>query len=163
MIDGKTLAPEEFGGLTEEQRQSFRSQEPDLEEAMGGSACGRCKICRRNGRAIGGSAKKVAEATSAPLFASLRQSYADCEGFVTYMGEVEADVVQRVVERRLNLEEGEDAQIQPGPGSAAPSRSWSQEYEMNVIVEHDAATGAPVVHEINPELPRPDGRDRVSG
>ena len=153
MIDGKTLAPEEFGGLTEEQRQSFRSQEPDLEEAMEKMLRALQDLQEETGAQLANLSQKVAEATSAPLFASLRQSYADCEGFVTYMGEVEADVVQRVVERRLNLEEGEDAQIQPGPGSAAPSRSWSQEYEMNVIVEHDAATGAPVVHEINPNYP----------
>lgn len=159
MIDGRPLAVEEFNRLDPAQRQAFSEHEGALEQAMEQAVRALQEMQARAEEELTGLNRRVAEATVSPLFAALRDRFNDCPDFVAYMEEVAEDIVRRVVGNRLILEEEEGA-----PGANARfhldgRRSrWSDDYEVNLIVDHGSDAGAPVIHEINPNYPNVIGK-----
>ena len=85
-----------------------------------------------------------------PLFAELSQKYTHLPGVITYLDAVNADVVENVDE----FVESEDATITSMMGISAPKQKRQKgaatRYDVNVIVDHGEATGAPLVYEDQP-------------
>lgn len=153
MAEGKALSIEEFNQLSQEQRAIFSGHEADLEQAMAQAMRTAQSLQEKAEEELSGLNEKVAAATVGPVFEPLRARFGDCADFSAYTEEVEQDIVLRVVEGRLPLaeqeEEGGEGRFRPGDRGTL----WTHDYELNLIVEHVAGAGAPVVNEINPNYP----------
>ena len=155
MIDGKPLTAEEFNRLDKDQREQFTGQEEALGEAMEKAMRALQKFRMETEKELSGLNRKVAESTIQPVFSALRQRFTGCEAFITYTNEVAEDIIQRVVERRLALAEQEESEEEKRLPFSVDGRTghWTDDYELNLIVNHADSTGAPVIHEINPNYP----------
>ncbi len=150
MIDGKALSGEEFNRLSAEEREGFTSQEKALGEAMEHAMRSLQKLREETEKELSGLNRKVAESTTRPIFASLRQHFEDCDAFLLYLNEAEEDIVLRVVKHRLLLGDGQEDAQKASFAMNGRSGKWTDDYELNLIVDHEASDGAPVIHEINP-------------
>jgi lon-related putative ATP-dependent protease len=90
----------------------------------------------------------VTEFTITPLLNELRQKYSEMEEVLAYLTAVQDDIIQNV-DDFLGTDE---AHLLPGPGS--PQQESGQRrfirYQVNAIIDHNEAHGAPVVYEDQP-------------
>lgn len=140
--------PEQIAALTNEQRAALEQAQPDLED--------RFNAMMRAVRAEEGRARErlreldrqTAARTIAPRLNALIDQYrAVCDEAVDYLQEVRADVIEHVNEVR----DGGDTDTESGdapPAEPAPDRFTR--YQVNVLVDQSATTGAPLVVETNP-------------
>ncbi|HEX5420030.1 MAG TPA: AAA family ATPase, partial [Gammaproteobacteria bacterium] len=91
--------------------------------------------------------REVSERAAGPPIEEIRAEYADMPGVLRYLDALREDVLANAQQFRAPAQAPEDA----APDGAPPP--WSR-YEVNLIVEHRADAGAPVVYENDPSLPR---------
>ncbi|RME85823.1 MAG: ATP-dependent protease [Caldilineae bacterium] len=153
MIKGKTLTAEEYERLSPKQKEAFAAQESELQQALETTLQELHRLQQEMDEELSNLNRNVATATIKPLFDSLRSRFQECETFLAYTREVEEDIVRRVVEKRLLLGEVEKEGEEDRRRAASHSRRWTDDYELNLIVDHADTEGAPVIHEINPSYP----------
>ncbi|HZY42464.1 MAG TPA: ATP-binding protein [Anaerolineae bacterium] len=137
--------PEQIAALSNEQRAALEQAQPDLEDrfnAMMRAVHAEEQHARERLRELD---RQTAARTIAPRLNVLIEQYrAVCDEAVEYLEEVRADVVERVNDVRDGDTEGDDAP----PAEPAPDRFTR--YQVNVLVDQSATTGAPLVVETNP-------------
>jgi lon-related putative ATP-dependent protease len=87
--------------------------------------------------------REVAARVAAALLAEARASFADLPAVLDHLEAVEQDILHRA--RVLAGGDGQE-EAAAGPGTPAPLRR----YQVNLVVDHAAATGAPIVRENHP-------------
>lgn len=149
--DGDVLSPDEVQQLSQEERDR-------IEEIIGELQDDLLQILRqvpvrhrRLHQRVRELNREVARYAVRDLIAELREKYADLDNVLTFLDEVEHDIV----------ENHRDLLQQPGPGRdqpqfaavAAQSRNrLLQQYQVNVLVGHEEDEGAPIVYEDHPTL-----------
>ena len=93
--------------------------------------------------------QETAARVAGRLFGALAASYADLPRVLEYLGEVEADVVERAGEFLSSPENGLDAAVRRALRNA-PADGPFRRYQVNVVIDHSATAGAPVVFEDRP-------------
>jgi predicted ATP-dependent protease len=143
---GEVLSPQQFESLPESERTR-------LEAAVGELKIGLEKLLRqvprwqreRRGR-LRGLHGEVARFAVRPLVDELRERFRDLAAVVAHLDEVEEDIVRRapaiVAEESSSSEEAAAAVS----GTPPPLRR----YHVNLLVDHGAAHGAPLVVEDHP-------------
>ena len=90
------------------------------------------------------------------LVADLKQRYAEFPRLVDYLDAVQRDVIE-------NVDDFRSAGQAPGPGGMRPEAPSFQRYAVNVMVDHGAPNGTPIVYEDHPTYQNLIGRvDHVS-
>ena len=162
--DGEVIAPEEFRKLPEEDRKRI---EADI-EAMQGKLQELVRrlpeVERDRRRRLRELMQEMTRLAVTGLIGSLRGSYDDVERVADHIRAVEQDVIHNVeafLPREGQPQQAPDGQ-QPGgqqPGNVAGTRdAVSRRYQVNVMVSHDPANGAPVENEALPTQPNLVGR-----
>jgi predicted ATP-dependent protease len=150
MKDGKIMTPEEFGQLPEDERRKIQSAvakfQEQLERIVEQMPQWRRELLERM-RELDGS---VIMAAAGGRINGLKKQYAEFPAVLEYLSAVETSVVTNSPDFRGG-EEGEEnplAQFAQLTGSHEPAAH--RRYQVNVIVDHSATQGAPVVYVDNP-------------
>jgi predicted ATP-dependent protease len=135
--DGQPFRPQEFQELPETIKANIQERQKQLEEPMQ-LMLHRIRALEREARtALAAMDQETAENTAGHLLESAVR---------TYQGTAAADYFQGILQNSLRhlddlrREEGEDA------------GAWTGRYAVQVIVEHEPGSGAPVIFESNPSF-----------
>lgn len=150
LIDGKTITGEQFQQLPIEQQQAYEAKEPELRQEM--------EKTLRELKALGEEAanllqnldREIAAATVGPGFDQLQGDYAAWAEVVEYLGAVRQHITQNVESYKSPASDNEEEPTDPARWLLGPKESLFEHYRINVVVDHDGETGAPVVVETNP-------------
>jgi lon-related putative ATP-dependent protease len=152
--DGEPLSPEALENLTPDQAHAFREQRHELQEYIAGRFAELRGLEREAIKTREQVNQESAGFAQEPLFAELRERYAEHAETLTYLGEVQADMLANVP---LFLQGGQQPQapgqmmlMEAGGGAQPDAESAFMRYGVNVFVDNAALQGAPVVMERNP-------------
>jgi lon-related putative ATP-dependent protease len=154
VLDGEVVSREQYEQLPAEKKSELEKHRPALQ--------GELEKALREVRALERDAKshlrKLDQETGAYTighhFESLRTKYADLEGLIGFLDQVQEDILAKIERFKKASPSGEEG---PSATEAGPfafmarfRRSPFDKYGINVIVDNSEIEGAPVVEESNP-------------
>jgi len=150
----EVLSPEDYEKLPADEKKRIEADVASLQEALQKTL----RKVPRWRKEIRDRVKKINQETAASCvdvaIEELRGKYHDHPGVLEYLADVQKDAVEHWMEFRG---EQEPAAASGMLGGASDGPSFTR-YQVNVLVEHDASGGAPVVYEDNPSYPNLVGR-----
>ncbi|MCB9133150.1 MAG: AAA family ATPase [Anaerolineales bacterium] len=151
LIDGKAATREQFEQLPEEQRNALEAAEPALVEQMEKTLR---EVKTINDEAISRLQhldREIAAATLGPGFDELKEQYAEWDDILTYLEDVRQHIAHHVDRFKSQTDDGEaPASDIPAALLLRPPESLFDNYQINVVVDHQHRRGAPVIVETNP-------------
>ena len=152
--EGEPLTPEQFMALTDDEQRAITETEAALQEALERTLRQIEEFAEEAQLRLAHIDVELARATIEPLFARLAQEYQDWPDVTAYLQGVAENVATHTGElrKKSNDETEEDNGDTYGvPKWLRPSvTSFYDRYRLNVIVDNQGMTGAPVVLETNP-------------
>jgi len=146
--EGEVISPDEFQKLPEEERKRVEADISKLQERLQETIY----QVRQWERGVREKVKELDRQVVMSIIDSpvdeLRKEYAELPAVVDYLDAVQQDVIENVDEFRKS-EEAPQVMGIPLPRSLVGSPSFRR-YQVNVLVDHSQAEGAPVVYEDNP-------------
>jgi len=147
---GEVLSPDEFEQLPDSEREKFQQVistfeerlQPMLRQMQRYEQEGREKLRELN--------HSVATFAVSHLIDDVRKKYAEVAEIVSYLDDVEKDIIQHVDEFLGPQEHPLAALIGATLSTEARGSAFFRRYRVNVLVEHDGKEGAPVVFEDSP-------------
>jgi len=149
-VDGQPMKEKDFLALPAEVRQEIAARREKLEGDIEQAVRQMHSLDHQAAEAVQQLEQETARFAVGHLVDRLRERYADHPDVLTYLDEVEQDIMENIPLFRG----GEKPQGMPPWAAAQPFRR----YEVNVLVSHAGREGAPVVIEVNPTLPNLVGR-----
>jgi lon-related putative ATP-dependent protease len=143
LVDGKPISREEFDALPEERRRQVVEASSEVEQQTTSHIRRLHQLEKQASQRVEALDHEVALFATEPLFRELEESYGGQEEVLAYLRDVKADLLAHLDDFRS----GEEAQPVL-PFVARPQNT--ARYRVNVLVDHDDVTGAPVVVERNP-------------
>ncbi len=143
---GQPYTPQEFMALPVQVRGEFQERQRALEEPLGQIIRQVRSLQRAAADAITQDARKVAEETLGPLLESVSEPFRESSDALSYLSTVARDMAAHL----------EELVADPPPGLGHDNR-----YQVEVLVEHDAGSGTPVLLEANPTFRNLFGRIEV--
>jgi predicted ATP-dependent protease len=143
--DGKPMEPEEFGKLSEAEQNDVRQRERELSRDVKVMLRRQQALGRRLGREVKEVERRVAADVIGPLVEEISQRY-DHPEVQRYLTEVREHMLD-------NLDAFREQQPTPFafPGMfAAGGADGLVDYEVNVLVDNSATSGAPIIIESSP-------------
>ena len=153
--DGQPLTREQFDALPREERADINQRRPPAEEVVDRTLRRVHELEDEAAGRFNGLNKQTTEATLCPLFEPLLAEYAAWPDVARYLAGVQAHIVEHAGKfkpvlrdagedgehdrRRRAVDEGEEA-----------DESLFDCYRLNVLVDNQGLTGAPVIAETNP-------------
>jgi len=146
VVNGKPLeSPEEFTHLTPEQQREIEKNQREFAEEMATFPSKQQEIMRAMVEDVRSIERRFCEALLAPMLDTVRREMKSPE-VDDYLAEVKAHIID-------NLDNFKEPERQSPvlPFAFAPSpQELFLEYEVNVVVDNSATTGAPVLIESSP-------------
>lgn len=150
LIDGKAATREQFEQLPEEKKKTLEAAEPVLRAQM--------EKTLREVKAINDEAtsrlqhldREIAAATLGPGFDELKAQYAEWDDVLTYLEDVRQHIAHHVDRFKSQADDGEAPDGGPAALLLRPPESLFDNYQINIVVDHQQEHGAPVVVETNP-------------
>jgi len=140
--EGEVLSPEEYEKLDEERRAEIQAAVDELQTELRALVekipQWRNEI-RRNTKELNQQATRLVVGQA---LAQTRKRYTDLPEVLTFFDALEASIIERADEFRVQDDEAAGAL----GGAAAARRSLADAYRANLIVEHSQTRGAPVVY-----------------
>ncbi|OAN59541.1 Lon protease family protein [Magnetospirillum moscoviense] len=154
MRDGEVLSPDEFQKLSEEDQEHFKAEMERLQEKLE-ATIKKVPVWERETRAkIRELDQEVTNFAISHLMDEVKEKYADLSEVLAYLDAVAADVAENVADFLGDGEGGRSKPAKPSPAGESSIRR----YRVNVLVDHGATIGAPVVFEDHPTQPNLLGR-----
>ncbi len=148
--EGQVLDAEEFGRLPADEQQrrkaAMRSIEARLEELLRQFP----RWEREQRGKLRDLNREVTRRAVAHLIEELRSRYTDVAEVVQYLDAVEEDVVDNAAEFLVAAAQAEGGAVGAAMRQGVAEAPSFRRYEVNVLVDHTASAGAPVIHEDNP-------------
>ena len=145
--DGKVMDPEDFGRLPEADRDRLKARMAELQKKIEQAAGALPNAARRHREELRKLERRVTAQAATELVDEVRAHWTDVPEVLSYLAEVERDVVEHAGDF-LPAPEGSSA-IQALLGGRAPEKRPFQRYVVNVLVTQDEPR-APVVFEDHP-------------
>lgn len=146
---GEVLSPEEFHKLPEAEQKRIEAVVTSLEEQLE-QIIHRLPQMRREGqRRIRELERDVTMSAVGHLIDELKKEYASLPKVVSYLEAVQQAVIDNADDFRRQ-EEGQEITILGISLARAAGASALRRYQVNVLIDHSGAKGAPVVYEDNP-------------
>ena len=158
VLKGKPLEPEQLETLDAQTRSSIKRKEKEFHEHIHTYVQQVRALRAETERKIEELSRRVATYTSEHVFETLRNTFEDCPHILSYIRDVEKDVLGNFKDF---LPEEPQLQI-PGIELEAGRTSMIR-YEVNVIVDNGSVTGAPLIEETNPTYNNLVGRIEKKG
>lgn len=158
--EGEVLAPNEFNELPEEERDKIEKVIAEFQEELGKALHQRPKWLSEAQAKIKKLGREMIEVTVSSLLEEVKKKHPDLPEVLKYLDSVQADLIDHA-EQFHQAKDGEPLamlgipmqQPQQDHGEAVFRR-----YEVNVLVDHSEAKGAPVIYEDNPSFQNVVGR-----
>jgi lon-related putative ATP-dependent protease len=163
MRGGQVISPEDFQKLSPEEQERAQADVAMLQEELQKSL-GQLPQWERELRAkVKALDQEVGTYAVGPLTEELRRTYTVLPEVVEYLSRVQRDVMENLEEFRRAAEAPEAPPAMPAEGAsrrlpALPGPSFFRRYQVNVLVDHSSATGAPVIYEDHPTVQNLVGR-----
>ena len=138
---GKPYSAQEFMALPQAEQTALQDRQRDFEEPLGQFIRRVRALQRDEAHALAADAKQMAEETLKPVLDAVSVAFARSARAFAYLTAVAADMAQHV----------KDLAAEPASGSPA-DMLFSERYAVDVLVEHAAGSGAPVLLEANPTV-----------
>jgi lon-related putative ATP-dependent protease len=160
--DGQVIAPEELQAISKEEQKRLTAVSEELQEELQRILQQTPRWQRELQRRIKELDQEITDLAVRDLIGETRAKYADLPEVVEYIDAVRGDVIENVSDF-LPKEEGQqgDQPMRGGRGTASRAEAAAADlrrYQVNVLVDHSASSGAPVVHEDNPSYQNLVGR-----
>ena len=151
--DGEPLSSEDIQELSEEEQERLKAQveeiQEDLEKILR-QVPGWQREMRERMRELD---REVAQFAVGGLIDELGEKYAEFDAVTAYLDDVQQDVVENVQDFLPNKEEKPSLLDMLGQGAGGRSRGEPaslRRYKVNVLIDHSASKGAPVIYEDHP-------------
>ena len=146
-IEGRPMTEEEFNALSEEENKKLRERAEVLQHEINHTMV---ELRRLNKEAVEAARevdKEVVRFALTPIVDELQAKYAEFPDVVTYLDQVESDMVE-------HQEIFKPKQEPPPPSPAGPEAASSEEplarYRVNDLVDNATCEAAPVIFEYSP-------------
>jgi predicted ATP-dependent protease len=157
MKEGEVLSPDEFKQLPEAAQDDFKHKMEEFQQEMEERLRHMPRWEKELREEIRKLNREVTMFAVGHLIEEIEKSYADIPAVLEYLEAVRKDVVENVGDF-LPSSESDDGHIPPAMRQGAGRGVATRRYQVNVLVSHCEACGAPVVHEDNPTQPNLVGR-----
>jgi len=149
LVDGKSVTEEEFAALPPEKKREIE-QKREILDADLRNGFRKIRDLDMNGmEAITKLNNEIALYAIGDLLAVLKEKYGKYGEVDAYIGAIKKDILEN-----FGAFLGTDQQQAPPQFPQWPGKdSAFRKYEVNVLVDNDGLTGAPVVYEDNPSYP----------
>jgi len=144
--DGRPMEPAEFEKLGEPEQQELRRRERELSRDVKAMLRRQQALGRRLSREVRDAERRVAADVIGPLIEEISQRYESVE-VRQYLNEVREHMLDHLDAFR---EQQPPSVPFPFPGMFAPSPDGLIDYEVNVLVDNSATSGAPIIIESSP-------------
>jgi lon-related putative ATP-dependent protease len=143
---GKPLTEEEFVALSDKERREISQKRDVIQDALEAAFRQAKGMESDAGEAVAKLDQQIGLYAISHLMEDARACYADLPEVVTYLDEVQKDILQHLDQFRTEPEEKEGL---PFPGRQEGGEPFTR-YQVNVMVDNAALEGAPVIIESNP-------------
>lgn len=157
LVDGKAATREQFEQLPEDVRLALEAHEPALREEMEKTLREIKELNEVAATRLQNLDREIAAVTIGSGFDELQTRYAEWPDVLAYLQQVREHISLHVerykTDASSSASEDEQAQaegVSPAALLFGPPESPFQHYRINVVVDHQGETGAPVVVETNP-------------
>jgi predicted ATP-dependent protease len=147
VVKGQLLSPEDYESLDEASKRVLETRRQQLQEVMAETIRRVRGVERAAREQLAELDNGVALFAAKPLLDELREDYQDFPPILSYLDQVQEDVVQHLSDFRQTEEKPAAVNLLGARVGGAPDLS---RYRVNVIVANDGTKGAPVVFETNP-------------
>lgn len=158
MEDGQVLSPEARKQLPPERLEELEASAVEVRQKVMEVMREAPAWSREKRRLTEQLDQETATEAVAPMIARLQETWAHQEEVVAWLAQVGEDVAGHVEQIRADPDESELPPQLRGPEQGSPVEAFLQRYRVNVLVSHEAGTGAPVVWEEEPSLAALAGR-----
>lgn len=146
---GEVLSSEEFHKLPEAEQKRIEAVVTSLEEQLEQIIHRLPQVRREGQRRIRELERDVTMSAVGHLIDELKKEYAPLPKVVSYLEAVQQAVIDNADDFRRQ-EEGQEITILGISLARAAGASALRRYEVNVLIDHSGAKGAPVIYEDNP-------------
>ncbi len=143
--DGTPMSPEDVQHLSEERKEELKQKSAELQKELNATARRIQQMEKELRQRLKDLDREIALKVVGSFIQELREKYVDLKHVLTYLEEVQEDVVK-------HLDDFRHKPSSPPPMPfpiPAPQPSFTR-YEVNVFVDNSEREGAPVVFEPNP-------------
>jgi lon-related putative ATP-dependent protease len=153
--EGEVISPEEFQGLPEEQRTQLEQDIEELQDELQKLLMNVPRWQRELGEQVAGLNREMADIAVGGLISELSGKHEGFTEIQEHLKAIREDVVRNV---REIIEDGDSSPLGDLTGSRGALAALSAvrprpplgRYRVNLIVDHGASEGAPVLYEDNP-------------
>jgi lon-related putative ATP-dependent protease len=155
---GQVINPEDFQKLPPAEQERTQADVSALQEELQKSLSQMPQWDRERRTKVKALNQEVGLFAVGHLIAELHQMYLDLPAVLEYLRSVQQDVIDNLDEF-LGMTETPPAQApEAGPQRPPVQASSFRRYQVNVMVDHSGATGAPVIYEDHPTVQNLVGR-----
>jgi lon-related putative ATP-dependent protease len=161
MRNGEVLSPEEFRNLPQDEREKMEADLESFQKELQKLLLQVPAIQRKIRDHIQELNQEVTRYSVGGLVTELKEKYSEIPEVLQYLDTVQKDVVENA--RNFMSDDSSD-NLPEGLAAAVAARAQMQQeaffhrYQVNLVVDHHASEGAPVVYEDNPTIQNVIGR-----
>ncbi len=151
--EGEVLKAEDFQTMAQEEQDRLKAAIDEMQEKLQRVVVQLPRWERELRKELQNFHAELAHFTLDPLLREVQENFTEQPSVLAYLAAVQADVIDNLP-LFLRADEGEEQEGQPPaqPVDRGTERNGDRfvRYRVNLLVEHDGRTGAPVVYEDNP-------------
>ena len=147
--DNKPLQSEEFAALSDEEKAAWRKVQQALQRDLNEAVFQARKLEAAAEDDLEALKNRVAGSVVGVALATIQEQYQDHEKVSAYLSELHKDILNHVDLFRAEEDDGDQKVNNP---------QQFRRYQVNVLVDHQNSSHAPVLVDFNPTLPRLLGR-----
>lgn len=143
--EGKKLTPEEFDGLSDKEKETYRANGQKVHELLEQMLQSSRQIDRNLREKMAALEKEMASSLLTPLFQKLESEYQNFSPILSWLDEAKEDLIQ-------HLDDLKEKDEQSGMTLFEKPQPNVSRFKVNVFVDRSGLKGAPVVKESNPSF-----------
>jgi lon-related putative ATP-dependent protease len=144
--DGKVVNDKEFDKLPEKEREAIKAAIKRLSEELEARIEAMPKLRKKHHDQVRELNRDITAHAVGLLLGDLKESYASLPAVLSYLDEVQQDLVE-------NAQEFRQAEQPSMPFLATDASQIYASYEVNLVVSNKSDSAAPIVYESNPSYP----------
>ncbi len=147
--EGAPMSEENYNKLSADDKESLRKIREELSKELKEQITGLRGDESTINERLEETDREVVRYSVNYLFEGLKQKYQEMPQVITYLDDVEQDIVENYEQFKAEPQQGQPADPMAAMREMA-SKQALRKYEVNVIVDNSELEGAPVVLELNP-------------
>ena len=155
---GEVISPEEFQKLPPSEQERAQADVSALQEELQKSLGQMPQWDRERRAKVKELNQEVGLFAVGHLIEELRRTYLDLPAVLAYLTRVQQDVIDNLDEFLGITDTPPAAPAEASPPRPPVTASFFRRYQVNVVVDHSGATGAPVIYEDHPAVQNLVGR-----